>query len=50
MAEIFPQERPMAQRIFENIIFLADVFAEMADEEIPEVPFLELAKSFELKR
>ena len=38
-----------AQKIFENIIFLEEVFGARADEEIPDVPFLELARSFELK-
>ena len=37
------------RRILENIIFLADVFAERANEEIPDVPFLDLARSFDLK-
>lgn len=39
-----------AQQIFENIIFLEEVFAGRAEREIPDVPILELAKSFELKR
>lgn len=50
MAGIFPLERSMAQRIFENIIFIEEVFAERAEGEIPDIPILELAKSFELAR
>ena len=49
MAEIFPQERSIAQRIFENIIFIEEIFAGRTQEEIPDVPLLELARSFELK-
>ncbi|HEY2986732.1 MAG TPA: hypothetical protein VGL11_03335 [Candidatus Binatia bacterium] len=49
MAQAFPQARSIAQKIFDNIIFLGDIFADREDEEIPDVPVLELAKSFELK-
>ena len=44
-----PQEKSAAERIFENIIFLEDVFGDRDDDEIPDIPVLELAKSFELK-
>lgn len=43
-------KRPIAEKIFENIIFIAEAFAERANEEIPDVPILELARSFEIKR
>jgi hypothetical protein len=43
------QAKSTAERIFENIIFLEDVFGDREDEEIPDIPVLELAKSFELK-
>ncbi len=46
---IVSREESGIRKILENVIFLADVFAEMTDEEIPDVPVLELAKSFELK-
>jgi hypothetical protein len=39
----------LTRRILENILFLESVFALSADEEIPDVPFLELARSFQLK-
>jgi len=45
---IVSREEPGMGKILENIIFLADVFGEMADESIPDVPILELARSFEL--
>jgi len=50
MSMIVSREESGIRKILENIIFLADVFAEMTDEEIPDVPFLELAKSFDLKK
>jgi hypothetical protein len=43
------QAKSTAERILENIIFLEDVFGNRDDDEIPDVPVLELAKSFELK-
>ena len=36
-------------RVFENLIFIAEVFADREEEEIPDVPLLELARSFELR-
>jgi hypothetical protein len=41
-------EKTMAERIFENILFLEEVFGDKADADIPDVPVLELAKCFEL--
>ena len=49
MAAGFSQARSVAEKIFDNIIFLEDVFGDREDEEIPDIPVLELAKSFELK-
>jgi len=37
------------RQILENIIFLEEVFADRSEDEIPDVPLLELAKSFHLK-
>jgi hypothetical protein len=48
MAKTFPQSKSVAQKIFDNIIFLEDIFGDREDEEIPDIPVLELAKSFEL--
>ena len=36
------------ERIFENIIFLADVFGDLPEKEIPLLPVLEMARCFEL--
>src|SRR5262245_10539961 len=42
------REKIVAHRIFENILFLEDVFSDKDDADIPDVPVLELAKCFEL--
>jgi hypothetical protein len=49
MVVIVSREKSGIRKILENIIFLAVVFADRPDEEIPDIPILELAKSFELK-
>jgi len=41
-------EKTMTGRIFENILFLEEVFGDKADADIPDVPVLEFAKCFEL--
>jgi hypothetical protein len=38
------------QRIVENLVFIAEVFVDREDDEIPNLPFLELVRSFDLKR
>ena len=42
--------KTMTTRIFENILFLEEVFGDKDDAEIPDVPILELAKCFELSQ
>jgi hypothetical protein len=39
----------LAEKVFDNLIFIAEVFADREEEEIPDVPMLELARSFELR-
>lgn len=41
-------DRSEADKIFENIIFLADVFGELAARDLPLLPILEMARCFEL--
>jgi hypothetical protein len=41
-------KKTITGRIFENILFLEEVFGDKADADIPDVPVLELAKCFEL--
>jgi hypothetical protein len=36
-------------KIFENILFLADVFGDRADQDIPKLPILEMAQCFDLE-
>jgi len=40
---------PLAEKVFDNLIFIAEVFADREEKEIPDVPLLELARSFELR-
>jgi len=42
------QEKTLTGKIFENILFLEEVFGDGANYEIPNVPVLELARCFEL--
>ena len=49
MAKPASEVMSTTKKIFENILFLEEVFQSRADEEIPDVPFLELARSFQLK-
>jgi hypothetical protein len=41
-------KKTMAATIFENVLFLEEVFGYKDDADIPDVPVLELAKCFEL--
>jgi hypothetical protein len=42
------REKSATGKIFENILFLAEVFGDKGSDEIPNVPVLELARCFEL--
>lgn len=44
------REKTMTGKIFENILFLEEVFGDKADADIPDVHVLELAKCFELSQ
>ena len=41
-------KRTVTEKIFENILFLAEVFGDHADKDIPKIPVLEMAQCFEL--
>ncbi len=41
-------KKSATEKIFDNIIFLADVFGDLADKDIPPLPVLEMARCFEL--
>jgi hypothetical protein len=36
-------------KIFENILFLAEVFSDQAERDIPKLPVLEMARCFDLE-
>jgi hypothetical protein len=42
-----PREKTVTRRIFDNILFLEEVFGDRADAELPKVPVLELARCFD---
>lgn len=42
------RQQGSAGKIFENIPFLAEVFGDRPNEDIPPLPVLEMAKCFEL--
>ena len=41
-------QKTMTGKILDNILFLAEVFGDGADQDIPRVPVLEMAKCFNL--
>lgn len=41
-------KRTITDKIFENILFLAEVFGEQEDKNLPNIPILEMAQCFEL--
>jgi hypothetical protein len=43
------RERNIAGKIFDNVLFLAEVFADQADKDIPKIPVLEMARCFDLE-
>jgi hypothetical protein len=43
------REKSMVGKIFDNIIFLEEVFGDQGDGAIPKIPVLEMAKCFDLE-
>ena len=43
------REKSMTGKIFDNILFLAEVFGDQADSDIPKLPVLEMARCFDLE-
>ena len=41
-------KRTVVEKIFENILFLEEIFGDQADSDIPKIPVLEMAQCFEL--
>ena len=42
------EKRSVTDKILENILFLAEVFGDQEDKNIPKIPVLEMAQCFEL--
>ena len=42
------QNKTTTGKIFDNILFLAEVFGEFDDKDIPKTPVLEMAQCFDL--
>ena len=43
------REKSMTDKILDNVLFLAEVFGDQADRDIPKLPVLEMAKCFDLE-
>jgi hypothetical protein len=41
--------RSAANKIFDNIVFLAEVFGDKPETDIPKLPVLEMAQCFDLE-
>ena len=37
------------RKIFNNVLFLAEVFGDFPDQDIPKIPVLEMAQCFDLE-
>jgi hypothetical protein len=42
------KDKTMTGKIFDNILFLAEVFGDLEDKDIPKTPVLEMAQCFDL--
>ncbi len=45
---IHVQQKSVTAKILDNILFLAEVFGDRDDRDIPKIPVLEMAKCFDL--
>jgi hypothetical protein len=43
------QGKRAGTKIFDNIMFLAEVFGDQAEDDIPKMPVLEMAQCFDLE-
>jgi hypothetical protein len=43
-----PRQPSIAGKILDNVLFLAEVFGDRADQDIPKIPVLEMARCFDL--
>jgi hypothetical protein len=44
-----PRAKSTTGKIFDNILFLAEVFGDQDERDIPKLPVLEMAQCFELE-
>jgi len=42
------RQKTATGKILDNVLFLAEVFGDCADQDIPKIPVLEMAKCFDL--
>ena len=42
------RQKTMTGKILDNVVFLAEVFGDREDKDIPKIPVLEMAKCFDL--
>jgi len=42
------RQKTMTGKILDNVVFLAEVFGDREDQDIPKIPVLEMAKCFDL--
>jgi hypothetical protein len=49
IAKMRAREKSTTGKILDNILFLAEVFGDQADRDIPKLPVLEMAKCFDLE-
>jgi len=42
------RQKSMSGKILDNVLFLAEVFGDREDQDIPHIPVLEMAKCFDL--
>ena len=42
------RQKNITAKIFDNVLFLAEVFGDRADQDIPKIPVLEMARCFDL--
>jgi len=42
------RQKTMTGKILDNVVFLAEVFGDREDQDIPKIPVLEMANCFDL--
>ena len=42
------RQKTMTGKILDSVVFLAEVFGDREDQDIPKIPVLEMAKCFDL--